>query len=488
MKIINQSYEILSDPDLRKQLNLIELAGRTAYKSEDKITDDSAKEFATMINKRNHEAVLEHSFLSVKFITDRGVSHEIVRHRLCSFTQESTRYVGYSDKLVKKENMSEDDIINLYEQGLSMKKISELSMNKFTEWEIYKILDNNDIERRNLGNKGLINETFFNTIDTPEKSYLMGFIQSDGNLRKDSYQISITQKNGWFIERLLKDFIKASTYGSVDKNCRQYSFTNKNLYENLVSKGIIPNKTYDMREEHASLLWNSIPKEFKYDFLRGLLDGDGSLRFFNQKNVGETESCNITWNGNQYLLNYIQQFLLEEFNYSTRVFRPDKNCDILYRISITTPDIGKKVCNKMYQNFIFPYGHPEKTSRAFEQLNYNYKITSWGHPKFTVIFPTFLKEKLNTGFWIWAEAMDESEENYTNLISLGLPPQSARSVLTNSQKTEIVVTANFREWKHIFQLRAVSKAAHPQMRDLMIPLYKYCREQLPEIFDLGEVE
>ena len=208
MKIINQYYEILSDLDLRKQLKLIELAGRTAYKSEDKITDDSAKEFALMINKRNHEAVLEHSFLSVKFITDRGVSHEIVRHRLCSFTQESTIYCDYY---------------------------------------------------------------------------------------KDKFDKQLT--------------------------------------------------------------------------------------------------------------------------------------------------------------FIKPIGMDDKNR-----------------------------------FIIWQTAMIQAEKYYLMMIDNKENPQQARSVLPNSLKTEIVVSANFREWKHIFRLRAISKAAHPQMRDLMIPLYNYCKEQLPEIFDLGEVE
>jgi thymidylate synthase (FAD) len=55
-------------------------------------------------------------------------------------------------------------------------------------------------------------------------------------------------------------------------------------------------------------------------------------------------------------------------------------------------------------------------------------------------------------------------------------------------KAEIVVKANFREWRHIFQLRAVEKAAHPDMRALMIPLYETCRLACPEIFDMGDPE
>ena len=76
-------------------LGIIEEAGRTCYKSEDKITDDSAPKFAEMILKRGHESVLEHASATVRFICDRGVSHEIVRHRLASYSQESTRYCDY---------------------------------------------------------------------------------------------------------------------------------------------------------------------------------------------------------------------------------------------------------------------------------------------------------------------------------------------------------------------------------------------------------
>lgn len=95
MKIINASYEILT-PSTGNELKAIELAGRTCYKSEDKITDTSAKKFVKTLIKNGHEAMLEHAFVTVKFICDRGISHELVRHRLASFAQESTRFCNYS--------------------------------------------------------------------------------------------------------------------------------------------------------------------------------------------------------------------------------------------------------------------------------------------------------------------------------------------------------------------------------------------------------
>jgi thymidylate synthase (FAD) len=191
-------------------LELIERAGRTCYKSEDKITPESAKEFVQKINKLGHESVLEHSAMTVKFICDRGVSHELVRHRLCAFSQESTRYCNYH------------------------------------KWVTF----------------------------------------------------------------------------------------------------VIP-----------------------------------------------------PWVG----------------------IKPGKYEDLL--------------CHTMD----------------------------------------------SAGYW-WASHMLESEKQYMELVAYGWSPQQARSVLPNSTKTEIVVTTNFREWKHIFNLRC-SKAAHPQMRELMIPLLDTCVVLVPIIFD-----
>lgn len=94
MKVIEQKWEWAQKPFM--PLETIEMAGRVCYKSEDRITPESAEKFIRMIIKRGHESVIEHLSASVRFITNRGVTHELVRHRLCAFSQESTRYVNYS--------------------------------------------------------------------------------------------------------------------------------------------------------------------------------------------------------------------------------------------------------------------------------------------------------------------------------------------------------------------------------------------------------
>lgn len=96
MNVIKPSFEILTPIDPVSICKQIERVTRTCYKSEDKITEKSAPKMVKALIKSQHMAMLEHAHITVKFICDRGVSHEIVRHRMASYAQESTRYCNYS--------------------------------------------------------------------------------------------------------------------------------------------------------------------------------------------------------------------------------------------------------------------------------------------------------------------------------------------------------------------------------------------------------
>ena len=98
MIITEPGVHLINPPPYTSILKNVEQAGRVCYKSEDKLAAGSAETFIKSIIKRGHEAVLEHGTLTLKFICVRGVSHEIVRHRLASYCQESTRYCNYSGK------------------------------------------------------------------------------------------------------------------------------------------------------------------------------------------------------------------------------------------------------------------------------------------------------------------------------------------------------------------------------------------------------
>ncbi len=103
MKIIKPTFFIEQELDEDKILKNIERAGRTCYKSENLIDNDSSKRFVLNIIKRGHESVIEHEKITVRIICDRGVTHEIVRHRIASYSQESTRYCNYCNDKFGKE-------------------------------------------------------------------------------------------------------------------------------------------------------------------------------------------------------------------------------------------------------------------------------------------------------------------------------------------------------------------------------------------------
>jgi thymidylate synthase (FAD) len=110
----------------------------------------------------------------------------------------------------------------------------------------------------------------------------------------------------------------------------------------------------------------------------------------------------------------------------------------------------------------------------------NYSKDKFGG-ELTFIKPVFWADD-SEAYAIWQGQMSTIEKSYLKLTEIGVPPEQARSVLPNSLKTEIVVTMNLREWRHFFKLRT-SKRAHPQMREISIPLLAKFKELLPPIFE-----
>ena len=123
-------------------------------------------------------------------------------------------------------------------------------------------------------------------------------------------------------------------------------------------------------------------------------------------------------------------------------------------------------------------------SFAQESTRYcNYSKDKFGN-ELTFIKPCFWEEG-SDHYNEWLTAMQIAETTYLNMIKEGVPPEQARAVLPNSLKTEIVVTANMREWRNIFKLRAagITGKPHPQMLEVMVPLLKLVKEKLPALFE-----
>ncbi len=133
MKIVKPSFEILTPIDRPAILTLLEAAGRVCYKSEDKITHESAGPFVEKLGKVfKHESILEHAGFSVRFICDRGVTHELVRHRLAAYSQESTRYCNYC------ANKFNGDIILIHPDGL---QDYQLKRREDHFWNVQRLYD-----------------------------------------------------------------------------------------------------------------------------------------------------------------------------------------------------------------------------------------------------------------------------------------------------------------------------------------------------------
>lgn len=132
MRIVEPKVEIITLVNGNEILKHLEKVGRVCYKSENLIADESAEKFIVGIIKRGHESVIEHFNITVKFTTDRGITHEIVRHRIASYAQESTRYCNYNKDKFGKE-ISVIKPINIkegtkeYEDWLNAMKYAETS-------------------------------------------------------------------------------------------------------------------------------------------------------------------------------------------------------------------------------------------------------------------------------------------------------------------------------------------------------------------------
>lgn len=541
MRLINQSYEICNQTDFSISgiYKHIEKCTRVAYKSEDKITEDSAISFVNKLLNMKHLAPMEFGTVhfripttllktacidldaeglwnrewlkynvidpfvyfttnyrhwlvmidkvdylkdyfteedneyypkryTVKLITNRAVSHEVVRHRTMSFIQESQRYVSSCAKRNIKEFNCNciEDICNAYKQGFSAKEISLNS--SFSESTIFNKLKENNISIRGLNARGNIISNYFSNIDTPEKAYLLGIIQTDGSIvtKKDHISLHITQHKdyAWYLKIMLEGF-KDKITDSKDNNCRHLQLGNKTIVDDLISYGIVPNKTYEQTDENIDTLWNSIPEKFKSDFIRGLIDGDGNVSYFIQKR-GVNESCNIGFVSiKERLIDILINYIYNKFNYKCG---KDKEGNI-YKLRITDYKKSLEIGKFLYTNFKYPFGHPKKASAWISRIGDCYEISNFKDQKFIMVLPSWNLTPLEKFMLI--KHFNNCEDSYKNLRLLGWKPQQARVVLPNSTKTELYMCGFKEAFEHFFELRD-NKIVDPQMYDLAHPMHQ----------------
>lgn len=143
---------------------------------------------------------------------------------------------------------------------------------------------------------------------------------------------------------------------------------------------------------------------------------------------------------------------------------------------------AKFICDRAIANEIVRH---RTASYCQESTRYcNYGKEKFGD-EITVIEPCYWKSE-DEGYIQWEKTMRYIEEMYMQLLHAGSKPEEARSILPNSLKTELIMTANYKEWRHFFNLRC-DKAAHPQMREVALMLLNKCAKEIPTVFDdIGE--
>jgi len=518
MRIVQPSYEIECFPE--STLADIERFGRVCYKSEKRITKKSAEKFVKMITKRGHWSVIEHKSASVRFIVDRGVSHELVRHRIASFSQEcvvgstkvhkkytikdlydreSTCYGKTHNKTLHLNSVGKDNVLirnkikNIFYKGVQ-------PVFKVTTSRGYQIIctENHrflclDGEFSVLGDLEVGDQVLVNG-----RSCLL---RIDDEILEDEYRSlspqEIADKHGAPYRSVLDRLHRLGIFEKHknDKNKEKYQ---RNHTEETLEKA---RRTNQAQYDSGRVVWNKGLTE--YDHPSVASQGD-SLRK-NHHNNGEGEE-NSNWKGGvsrSYGVNRLREKFIcaicgdpgEEVHHIDEDPKNNfddnlvKLCVHCHSVAHHGWHVGKKAVSDVIVS-IEPVGEESTYDIEMKAPYHNYVADGFvvhnssrycnysGEVAFVEV-PFW--EHQSTLYKLWFSHMEECEEVYTKMIEEGAKPEEARSVLPNSLKTELIVTANMREWAHIFSLRA-AQPAHPQMRQVMIPLAREFCERLPEIY------
>lgn len=407
----------------------------------------------------------KHQFISMKFTCDRGVSHELVRHR-CSVAQSSTRYVSScARKSLKEYNLDDiEDIKRCYLQGFSSTQIADNS--SFESAEICSMLKDSGIKLRGSCMKGYRNDKYFDSIDSANKAYLLGIIQSDGSLNGNT--LSITQHSDyvWYIELLLYEFCDAFCRVN-DGNCKDLQITSKYIAERLRNIGIVTDKCHKQTDEDIDKLWSSIPDIYKQDFIRGLIDGDGHVGYFIQK-YGKTKSPSIGLaSTSKHLLDLIAAWIKCKFDYKCGIYQHHETKTPLWDLSISHREKSLEIGKTLYAHFKYPFGHPKKASNWISEFgDLGYEVSEFGDPNFKIVLPSDWSSWDARGKFAFLKLMYDSETTYTNLRVAGYQPQQARAVLPNALMTEVILTMSAKQWAHFLNLRyfGITGNPHPDMK------------------------
>lgn len=399
-----------------------------------------------------------------KVVTQISTSRELNRVSPNNIAEMSTRYIGFSDKqpIYEYDLHTEQGIIDAYLAGHSINKIDKYS--GISHNKIRDILVDNNITIRNTAS--MVNHDAFKNINSHEKAYLLGLIETDGNIRLSHNEINITQHKDYYLYiKAIMSYVLGSINETNDRNCKKlYCFSNEAVND-LINIGIVENKTYKQTDEDSIKLINAIPKEFYPSFIRGIFDGDGCIGFYKDKKGYDNIHFYITVHTNK-LASFIENIIKTVINKdSVRITYRNS----LYYISLHSKKDIIAFGNYMYSGFSYPFGHPDKTARYINflqnntNINYNFPISNFGDDKFKICIPHWISKCTNAGaIFTYILGMYASEETYKALINDSyLHRQDARGVLPLDTATVCAYTYSIDEWRAIIDLRYYGTTGKP---------------------------
>lgn len=562
MKFIDPGFDILTDISSGgiKELKHIERCGRISYRSEDKITDDgeSAKKFVAMLIRNGHESVLEHGSLTVEFTVDRAIANELVRHRLASFTQESTRYCLAGNTILTTSNPhNRPTIEELYNKKLnglmhSVKRMNIRQYNEETGELVYAHI--RDIYYNGTRETIKIKTRLgYEVVCTPDHlirtSY--GYMEAGAILVGSDILVNGSNefwKNyDWLYHQnidLNKTFVQISNETGVNvstlkKWARKLGIPKKgtgyfNSGRTPWNKGIqVDAQVNALRQYHHCgrrndhILKHDTSNYWKHKKSYCELCGNTDINSLEVHHIDENHFNNVPSN----LITLCESCHQRVHNKNLLFAIPDTVVSIEYVGCIPVFDIEM---DSPYHNFV---------ANGVVVHNCNYSKDKFGGDV-TYILPLYLKHGYDVynriteamandveyksselyseadtvfdyiyykrgnraidnchewwddlcKFCNYRSAIDGVSKSYLTTVTApgyftdmeGVVPEStpeeARFLLPLGLATKIVVTANYREWRHIFKLRC-EKHAHPEMRRIMCALWLVLNTQIPVIFD-----
>lgn len=511
MKIIEPYYEILTPINGKEALQTIEYCARTCYQSYDKQTDDSCFQFVKMLMGRNHESCLEHYSFSVKFIVDRGIHNEIVRHRLSSFCLSGDTEVYAFSKINKKTNNQLSckswKIKDLYNWQFDVKRKGRIKLINLRSVDASGIIVPNHIVK--IFYNGVRDVFKVRTISGRElvctkdhRLYTeLGFISLE-NLKVGDFIFT----NGRELlenEEWLRDYylVKNHTRKEVAEKigcCESLVYRSFKKFNIVKPFNVLPNRKGGKGRDKGSLSKEEIDK------IKERSSGDKS-------NFWKPDRESLT--------------LCGCYCEARRLYKKDVcyNCGSCSSLEIHHLDKNPRnnskenirtLCSACHHAYHYPkkvavikeeivsieyVGKEDVYDIQMENPNHNYvangfvvhncaessRYVNYSKDKFgneiTVIRPVFF-EKDTWEYNMWKKSVENAEATYMSMLERGVKPEEARSVLPLSIKTETVMTANLREWRHFFKLRTTS-FCHPQMRQITIPLLQELKSLIPVVFD-----